>query len=359
MRRAGATQFFFGSALALTLISSAQAQVETPARLLTRPDAQTFTDVFPPIPLAHGVSGRAVVECRVDADGSSECNAVEEAPGDVGFGHAAAAMAQGWRFSPSMRNGRVEASTLRIPIEFQNPTTQPAVIESLVVDGVSGETPPPQTEIRDMAGSVCRWGANRECLALSAQPGRQRRDHNAAYYPAQALAQGISGRALIACAVRSDRRVDCEAEREAPEASEFGTRAAELVRDVARQHADQLQPGAAFRVAVDFAVHERGRGPADRSRWQFSELPSGELFARAYPSNAADRNTDGAVDMACEIKADRRFNCVVIEECPAGAGFGVAGLQVSAAFELSQAAFGQPGFAVGDRVRRVIRFQIN
>lgn len=277
----------------------------------------------------------------------------------MGFGRAATQLAQDWRFEPQVRNGRPQASVARFPIEFQNPTSQPAVIESLIVDGVLGQAPPAEADQSDMRANVCRWGANRECLALAPPPSRQYRDFNAAYYPPQAQAQGIDGRALIACAVRSDRRLDCEIERESVEGQEFGAQAVRLVQDTAQRYADQLQPGAAFRVAVDFAVHERGRRASDRSRRNFSEMPSGELYARFYPSNAADRGIDGAVDMACEIRASRRYNCVVIEEIPAGAGFGVAALQVSAFFEISEAAIGQPGLAVGDRIRRVIRFEIN
>jgi TonB family protein len=359
MRGGWTRRFVVSAATALLLISSASAQGQSSPQLLTRPDADALADAFPLVALARGIGGRAVLECQVAANGVSACRAVEDTPSDMGFGQAAETIAQGWRFQPRMNDARPTLSVARVPIEFQNPISQPAIIEGLIVDGVRGETPPAESEYpHDIAAMVCRWGAHQSCLRLQTAARRNNRDYNAAYYPARALAEGVNGRALIACAVRSERRLDCAVESEAPESWEFGSHAISLVRAIARQGGDHLQSDAVFRVAVDFAVHERGRPPADRASTQFSQSPTGQNFARLYPRAALERDISGAADLACEIKPDRRFNCMVVEEYPGGAGFGVAALQASVAFQVSESAIGQPGLAVGDRVRRVIRFQL-
>src|SRR5574338_1273234 len=110
------------AAAGLAFLASAQAQDASNAHLLTMPDAASLSDHFPAVALARGESGRAVLSCAVAADGSAHCTSVEETPANAGFGAAAASLAQGWRFTPRMENGQAVASTVRIPVSFQNPS---------------------------------------------------------------------------------------------------------------------------------------------------------------------------------------------------------------------------------------------
>ena len=122
-------------ALAIALISPANAQNAPRARLLTTPDAQAMSDVFPPVALARGISGRAVLSCDVAADGAAVCRAIEQTPDNLGFGAAAEALSANWRFEPI-------ASTVRIPIEFQNENSETLVqTGTQFVDAVDGIDP--------------------------------------------------------------------------------------------------------------------------------------------------------------------------------------------------------------------------
>jgi len=60
--------------------TAANAQETTRARLLTTPDAQMLTDLFPIIPLANGVSGRVTLTCDVAVEGNSACHTTDETP---------------------------------------------------------------------------------------------------------------------------------------------------------------------------------------------------------------------------------------------------------------------------------------
>jgi hypothetical protein len=345
----------------LNALSTASAQDADRARLTSEVDATVLGDAFPPVPLTLGLSGRAVLECAVAADGSSACAAAREQPEGFGFGAAAETLAREWRFTPAMENGRAAASVLRIPIVFENRSSQRLVLQTfIVVDGVRGmmgaiaENPGDGPNAEEVARLTCSWGGGTNCT----RPDRNyiRRDQNIRFYPQAAREQNIDGRALVACAMRSNHRLDCAVEREAPEGWGFGERAVDLVTNIAEQGRDNITPGAAFRIVADFAMHDRGSSQATRSPW--SSAPTGGAFMRYYPRDAMARNIDGRAVLYCEILPSRRLACVVGEESPVGYGFGEAAQRIAQDFVLSESAFGRPGYSVGERIRVPISFQI-
>lgn len=355
-----ASRTFLSCVAALLLAGSAHAQDVTRARLLTVPDAQMLSDHFPPVALVTAVSGRVVLVCDVAINGESECRAAEEVPAAMSFGAAAEAVARDWHFSPGIENGAPVASQVRIPIEFSNENTEPFAMQGeLQVDAARGAAPvtdsstdlPPE----ELDGIICGWARRDDCF--DERPRRVRaRDMNSRYYPAAALAANFNGRALVACAVRSSGNADCALEREMPAGAGFGEHAVSLVSDVVAAGRDQLGPGSAIRVPVDFALHAPRARPTNIDRW--SQVPTGGVFSRYYPRNALERGIDGTVVLICAIRADRRLNCEVNQETPLGHGFGLAARQISLAFELSEEMLGQPGLAVGDRMFLPIRFNV-
>lgn len=342
---------FAFAALTFALIAPASAQDGPRARLLTVPDAQAMSDVFPVVALTRGVSGRVVLACDVAADGASSCRAIEQTPGDLGFGAAAEALAANWRFEPV-------ASTVRIPIEFQNESAQSLVqTATQFVDAVDGIDPVSYTtgdyqriSAAYDAVAACGWARVVDCLpAGQTLPDVAR---NIDRYPESARATRLEGRALVACAIRSDRRAECVLDSATDPV--FGEAGLRLVNDIAARHSAVLPPGLAFRVPIDFAM--RDLDEYRRSPW--SEMPNGQDFARAYPSRAMSQRLGGRAMLICSIRADRRIDCVTDTEDPPGHGFGEAAVEVSRSFALAPEFLGQPGYAPGDRIRVPIAFRM-
>lgn len=105
---------------------------QTPPSLIAKPDwaaRPTAGDIarFLPAATRQGVSGEAVIECRVTEKGRLEaCTVVSETPPDRGFGKAALAMAGKFRMKPQTVDGQPTAGgTVRIPIKISAPGAPP------------------------------------------------------------------------------------------------------------------------------------------------------------------------------------------------------------------------------------------
>lgn len=315
------------AAAGLAFLASANAQDASRAHLVTVPDAASLSDHFPVAPLARGESGRAVLSCNVAADGSSQCAAAEEQPAGAGFGAAATALAQGWRFTPQLLNGQAVASTVRVPVVFQNPSAVMAPIA-------------PDIEI-----DVARNGAAN--LAASA-------DDLSRFYPQRARQSAATGRALVACAVRTGPRIECALERESPVGWGFGDAAVNAAAQALGHQ--RLRPGDRTRVAVDFGIRQPFAQAAVRQFWETT--PSGDDYLRFYPGAALDAQHNGRALLNCLIQADRTLSCTVVSETPRDAGFGDAALRLSRRYTLAVNELGRPGHSVGDHIILPIAFAL-
>jgi len=314
------------AATGLAFLASAQAQDASRAHLLTMPDAASLSDHFPVVALARGESGRAVLSCAVAADGSSRCTAAEETPAGAGFGAAATSLAQGWRFTPRMENGVAVASTARIPVTFQNPSqVMSQIAPDIDIDGAAGPS-----------------------NISSADPNNLAR-----FYPDRARNSYASGRALVACAVRTGQRIECALERESPAGWGFGTAAVSAATNVLGRQA--LRSGDRTRVTVDFAIGAGHQTPV-RTFWE--TLPSGDDYVRYYPGRAFDAGRGGQAMLSCQILADRTLECTVASETPRDSGFGQGALQLSRRYKLAVNELGRPGHSVGDRIILPIIFAL-
>lgn len=69
----------------------------------------------------------------------------------------------------------------------------------------------------------------------------------------------------------------------------------------------------------------------------FLQRPSGRDFARYFPERALQRGESGRVVLDCVVAADGRVGCNVLEESPAGWGFGDASLRAAQHFRVAPA----------------------
>jgi hypothetical protein len=182
-------------------------------------------------------------------------------------------------------------------------------------------------------------------------------DVNTRYYPEEARAANIDGRVLVACVMRSDRRLECAAEGESPSGRGFAQKAVSLLTEATDRQA--LTPGQAFRVPVDFALHDQTATAQQR----YVPLRANEAiridYGRLYPERAIERRTNGRVILGCVIQPDRHVRCTVRSEAPPGAGFGASALRLAARMEAPEAVIGQPGVAVGDELIVPVAFRIH
>lgn len=84
-----------------------------------RPAAADFARYYPAEARAQGVSGQAMLDCIVAADGRLSCTVVSEEPSGRHFGEAALRVSRHFRMAPETRDGRPTAGgRVRIPIRF-------------------------------------------------------------------------------------------------------------------------------------------------------------------------------------------------------------------------------------------------
>jgi TonB family protein len=100
-----------------------------------KPDEATLSQHYPVRAQFRNTDGRAVIECRVLADGNlSACVVIEQTPIDFGFGDAALSLARHFQLAKYTPAGKLTAGIkIRIPLRFNakakpkppEPTTKP------------------------------------------------------------------------------------------------------------------------------------------------------------------------------------------------------------------------------------------
>jgi len=86
---------------------------------LERPDSARISLLYPVQAFRQGLSGQAILDCIVDAEGRLACLILSEEPAGQGFGEAAIRASRLFRMAPETRDGRRTAGgRVRIPIRF-------------------------------------------------------------------------------------------------------------------------------------------------------------------------------------------------------------------------------------------------
>jgi hypothetical protein len=188
----------------------------------------------------------------------------------------------------------------------------------------------------------------------------------ASFYPAAALAAGISGEATLLCERSANGALAaCRISEEQPVGQGFGAAALALAAKSADGCGGSLSPGARTSRPIRFSfrappgtVEPDPRQPGwtlTTPAWR--KVPEGHSFLRFYPEQAARNHVTGETAIQCIAATDGRMvQCQAIAETPAGFDFGKAALAISTLFAVSQATCG--GHFAGASIVIPIRFQI-
>lgn len=89
----------------------------------SRPDGRQVAEAYPPLALQLGIEGRSTISCTVSTEGRlRNCVSIGTTPSGLGFDSGALKLAESFRMTPKMENGRPRPDgTVNIPIRFVLP----------------------------------------------------------------------------------------------------------------------------------------------------------------------------------------------------------------------------------------------
>jgi TonB family protein len=171
-------------------------------------------------------------------------------------------------------------------------------------------------------------------------------DPVATWYPPAALAARVGGQAVLSCAHDEHAALkDCALVSETPAGQGFG--AAALAMAAAAHGNPRLSitdpaflapsPLTVTFLADPPAIHpDITRMPHAVTQPAVVAPPPPDIMQRYYPPQALAGHVPGKVVLACAVTvAGRLADCSVLQEVPAGQGFGAAALQLAPLFEMN------------------------
>ncbi|UPT63312.1 MAG: energy transducer TonB [Hyphomonadaceae bacterium JAD_PAG50586_4] len=308
------------------------------ARFLQQPSGQDFAENYPPHATAQGVQGLATIECLVELDTSLHCRVTAEAPTGWGFGQAALEISRAFRVAPATVNGvPTRGGRIRRTIRFVLPETY-----------VGGDWSDLERQVRALNPplDLPSWDDAPDFYAVLDA------------YPAVARGNRVSGRALLSCVVREDRRLNCQNRNERPAGLGFGAAAIPLSTQfrVATNYEDFIarhreEP---FLLPIIFS-DEMQRVPTDRyfSGQQPLRIPPVTIGLRDITPGARASTRQGKVIALCTAQEATPLACVIEQETPVDNGLGDYALDI-----LSTATIEASPIFPGDQVRFEFNFDL-
>lgn len=333
-----ATVFGGGAAIA-----QVETEVDRKPDWLRAPRPSDVISVWPKAAWRLGIGGRAIIRCKVSAQGTLfDCWVRDETPVGVDFGSAALTLAPQLVLRPAMKGGKAVAyDGIDIPIDFQTPDAQ--------------------------------IGSNLRRRVLPLLPSRMLSDvpwrrapsyaNVLAAYPARAKKESVGGHASLACKFRSDGQLTaCDVINETPTGYGFGAAARSLMdRFQGPDGGGDGQPTAGdyTQVSVTFAPEMLSADKPVTGKPKWIGMPPGAAFEGAFTplAKAAGVTTVRAM-LECVVQPDGGLaSCTTLSEEPAGQGIGAAALGLAPGFRL--AAWTTEGLAiVGTTVRLPLRYSV-
>ncbi|MFL5296207.1 MAG: TonB family protein [Phenylobacterium sp.] len=309
--------------------------IDKPADWLRKPTAQDLLTVWPKDAWAHGMGGKAVISCLVNAQGALfDCVVESESPAGAHFGDAAVALTPQLLFRPATLKGQPVVSAVTIPFKFEMPAG---------------------------AGPRSNFGSRATVRPDMAWVEAPSYSQVAAAYPKKARDARLGGRATLYCDFGSDSKLShCDTLQEEPKGDGFAEAAKALAK---RFRAPPLmadgKPIRNASVQLPFAFDPSmltDAAPAiGKAKW--AGLPSGEDTAQAFA--AVTKSTTGAARavLTCVVQTGGTVSdCKVESEEPAGQGVGQAALTLAPHFRLTTwTTEGLP--TVGARVTIPLRYE--
>ena len=314
--------------------------VITNPQWIKTPSADDLHGVWPEAAARKGVGGKAVISCTVTTEGLlSDCQVVSESPRGDGFGAAAVLLAARMQMRPKLVDGKpVGDGVVLIPFDFTNPIYED--------DAPQLGTHIPEKKAGVLIPNFVIW-----------ENAPTRADFLTAYQQ-HASATAPTGHVVVACRLRSDRRLkNCETASEDPKGHGFSAAARQLVEQFVVS-AETLGGQSADRIAVNlsfFFNDPAASAGKEITSPQWVRFADGEGAHQFFPDKAAAAGlATGRASLDCIADAHGFMTaCKVGGEDPPDMDFGVAGLKVAAGMGVNPWIDGQPaeGFHVKFAVR--------
>jgi TonB family protein len=290
---------------------------DTPPDWIKKPTMEDVMSVWPADAMRTGRGGRAVIGCKVSAEGTLyDCAVVEEDPSGAGFGAAAVVLSRQLLMRPAMKDGKpVRGAKVRIPVTFPDMDKTTGSRTSALARN---------TLLRSVISNV-PWTAAPTYAEV------------AAVYPAKARAKGVGGNVVLNCRINGEGRlVGCQTVRATPDDVGFGPAARELAKRFQgpTEMADgRSVAGSLVQVPFTFSPEMLDGGAPVIGKPQWAALPGGGDVTEAYPSAARQSRIGGRVTLNCAVAVGGKLEaCQVTREEPVGQGFGAAAQRLAAHF---------------------------
>ncbi|MDB5441144.1 MAG: TonB family protein [Caulobacteraceae bacterium] len=151
----------------------------------------------------------------------------------------------------------------------------------------------------------------------------------ASLFPERAAKEHVSGTATLRCLIGLDQKLnDCQVLDEGPAGYGFGQVALGMAAlSLMAPPTENGRPVANSPIRIPYTLP----APPDRKPAQWAYRPTQAQFDALYPPRARRERIGGAAKVRCRLGLDERLSqCTVLDEAPAGYGFGQALLGLAA-----------------------------
>ena len=163
---------------------------------IAKPSGDDMAEAYPQLAETMGVSGHAVISCKVATTGRVEnCKVTSETPPGFGFGAAALKIAPAFQMAPSTVGGSATVSDVNIPIRFVLPKPEPQASAPAASASASASDPDLAVVLQIVAAVLLTLAAIPAVAALNDRLRRRARTARIG----EALARGF---ALVGPALR-------------------------------------------------------------------------------------------------------------------------------------------------------------